>query len=90
MRQVLEGLLVETERWEEAFQLLRGSQQATQRVMEAYAAWLVAQGRGTDAYKVLRYHASNSCLCGKGYHPAARLQSPIKSDHTCSTNPVSN
>ena len=29
-------------------------------------------GRGTDAYKVLRYHASNSCLCGKGYHPSCQ------------------
>ena len=58
MRQALEGLLVETERWEEAFQLLRGDLQATQRVLEAYAAWLVAQRRGNDAYKVLRYRSS--------------------------------
>ena len=66
MGQVLEGLLVETERWEEALQLLKGSPQAMQRVLEAYAGWLVAQHRDEDAYKVLRYCSSVTWLCRKG------------------------
>ena len=49
---------METERWEEAFQLLKASPQATQRVLDAYTGWLVKQGRGEDAYKALRYHSS--------------------------------
>ena len=66
---------METERWEEAFQLLRGPQ-AMQRVLEAYAAWLVAQRRGNDAYKVLRYRLSAVHLFKTGRHQSARLQSP--------------
>ena len=73
---------METERWEDAFQLLRGDPQATQRVLEAYAAWLVAQQRGDDAYKVLRYRSLAIHLCKKGCHQTSRLQSSsIMSTH---------
>ena len=77
MCQVLEGLLVETERWREAFQLLKASPQATQRVLEAYAAWLVEQGRGEDAYNALRYRSSAMHNCRTHCWPPARLQNPF-------------
>lgn len=52
---MLEGLLVETERWDEAFELLKDSPEAIERVLDAYTAWLLAQGRSHEAYRALRY-----------------------------------
>ncbi len=53
--QMLEGLLIEAERWSEDFDLLRGNLAACARVMDAYVAWLLAQHRPLDAYSALRY-----------------------------------
>lgn len=68
--QMLEGLLVEAERWSEAFEFLRGNPAACARVMDAYVAWLLAQHRPLDAYRALRctssaYQMQMSCpsLC---------------------------
>ena len=68
--QMLEGLLVEAERWSEAFELLKGDPAACARVANAYVAWLLAQHRPLDAYRTLRctssaYQMQMSCtfLC---------------------------
>ena len=78
---------METERWEEAFQLLKDSPQATQRMLEAYAGWLIAQRRGNDAYRVLRYRSSNICLCGNRPPSNCQVEESPHSGTACSTHP---
>ena len=53
--QMIGKLLVEAERWDEAFEVLSNSPQAVNWVLDAYIPWLLKQHRAQDAYRALRY-----------------------------------
>ena len=53
--QMIGKILVEAERWDEAFEVLSISPQAVDCVLDEHIPWLLKQHRFQDAYRALRY-----------------------------------